>query len=298
MADKKEKRQLISAKYSKRSPFGEFWHRFSQNKLAVIGLAFLILLALECCFADVIFDYKTDVIGYTMKDRLQGPSAAHWFGTDDMGRDIFSRVMYGARYSLLIAIATVALSLVVGVTLGAVAGFLGGKADLYIFRVLDIVGSIPGLMMGIIVVSALGQSTQSLVIAMAISGTIPTARIARTSVMTVKNNEYVESSRSIGMPMGAIILKHILPNCLSVIIISTALQIPSAIFTESFLSFVGIGVKAPMPSLGSLANAAREGLQSYPYKLIFPAIVICLIVLSLNLLGDGLRDAFDPKLKR
>ena len=244
MADKKGKKTLISAQYSKRSPLGEFWHRFSQNKLAVIGLAFLILLALECCFADVIFDYKTDVIGYTMKDRLQGPSAAHWFGTDDMGRDIFSRVMYGARYSLLIALATVALSLIIGVTLGAIAGFLGGKADLYIFRVLDVIGSIPGLMMGIIVVSALGQSTQSLVIAMAISGTIPTARIARTSVMTVKNNEYVESSRSIGMPMGAIILKHILPNCLSPIIVRITLQVGQAIVTASSLSFLGLLQKA------------------------------------------------------
>ena len=130
MADKKGKRTLVSAKYSKRSPLGEFWHRFRQNKLAVIGLAFLILLALECVFADVLFDYKTDVIGYTMKDRLQGPSAAHWFGTDDMGRDIFARVMYGARYSLLIAIATVALSLVVGVTLGAIASMLPGVKGL------------------------------------------------------------------------------------------------------------------------------------------------------------------------
>ena len=298
MADKKEKRQLISAKYSKRSPFGEFWHRFSQNKLAVIGLAFLILLALECCCADVIFDYKTDVIGYTMKDRLQGPSAAHWFGTDDMGRDIFSRVMYGARYSLLIAIATVALSLVIGVTLGAVAGFLGGKADLYIFRVLDIVGSIPGLMMGIIVVSALGQSTQSLVIAMAISGTIPTARIARTSVMTVKNNEYVESSRSIGMPMSAIILKHILPNCLSPIIVRITLQVGQAIVTASSLSFLGLGVPVPSPEWGALLSAGRGFIRNYPYMTTFPGLAIMLTVMSFNMVGDGLRDALDPKLRK
>lgn len=295
---KKQKKQLISAQYSKRSKFGEFWHRFSRNKLAVIGLIFLLVLFLECLLAPVLFDYKKDVIGYKMKEKLQGPSAKHWFGTDDMGRDIFARVMYGARDSLAIALSTVALSLVVGVALGAVAGFLGGKADLIIFRLLDVFGAIPSLMMGIIVVSALGQSTMSLVIAMAVSGMVPTARIARTSVMTVKNNEYVESSRSIGMPTGAIIVRHILPNCLSPIIVRITLQVGQSIVSASSLSFLGLGVPVPSPEWGALLSAGRQYIRNYSYMTTFPGLAIMLTVMAFNMVGDGLRDAFDPKLRK
>ena len=196
---------------------------------------------------------------------------------------------------------------------GSISGYMGGRVDLIMMRIVDIIYSLPDMLIIILLkvvlderlrfqpgsfLDKLGTSMVSLFIVFGLLYWVGMARLIRGQILTIKENEYILAARSIGAKPGRIIRKHILPNCLSVIIISTALQIPSAIFTESFLSFIGIGVKAPMPSLGSLANAAREGLQSYPYKLIFPAIMICLIVLSLNLLGDGLRDAFDPKLRR
>ena len=196
---------------------------------------------------------------------------------------------------------------------GSISGYMGGKVDLIMMRIVDIIYSLPDMLIIILLkvvlderlhfapgsfLSRLGTSMVSLFIVFGTLYWVSMARLIRGQILSIKENEYILAARSIGAKPGRIIRKHILPNCLSVIIISTALQIPSAIFTESFLSFIGIGVKAPMPSLGSLANAAREGLQSYPYKLVFPALMICLIVLSLNLLGDGLRDAFDPKLRR
>jgi len=203
--------------------------------------------------------------------------------------------------------------LIIGMIYGSISGYMGGRTDLIMMRIVDIIYSLPDLLMIILLsvvlnerlqfppgslLNKLGTSMVSLFIVFGLLYWVGMARLIRGQILSIKENEYILASRSIGAHAGRIIRKHILPNCLSVIIISTALQIPSAIFTESFLSFCGIGVQAPMPSLGSLANAARAGLQSYPYKLIFPAVVICLIVLSLNLLGDGLRDAFDPKLKR
>ena len=293
-----EKRILVSQQYSKRSQFGEFWHRFSQNKGAVLALVFLFCLAMLCIFADVIFDYNTQVIGYTMRDRLQGPSAKHWFGTDAMGRDIFCRVMYGARYSLLIALATVALALVIGMPIGAVCGYFGGRVDLLVSRVLDIIGSIPGLMMGIVVVSALGQSTQSLIIAMSVSRFVNVARATRTAVMTVKNNEYVEAARAIGMPTGSIIARHVIPNCLSPIIVRVTLQVAGAIVAASSLSFLGLGVPVPSPEWGALLSDGRNYIRDYSYMTTFPGLAIMITVLAFNMVGDGLRDALDPKLKK
>ena len=293
-----EKRVLVSKQYSKRSQTGEFWYRFSQNKGAVLALVFLFCLAMLCIFADMLFDYKTDVVGYVMRDRLQGPSAKHWFGTDAMGRDLFSRVMYGARYSLAIAMATVALALVVGLPVGAICGYFGGKADLYISRILDIIGSIPGLLMGIVVVSALGQSTRSLIIAMAVSRFVSVARATRTAVMTVKNNEYVEAARAIGMPTGSIIARHVVPNCLSPIIVRVTLQVAGAIVSASSLSFLGLGVPVPSPEWGALLAAGRNYIRDYSYMTTFPGLAIMITVLAFNMVGDGLRDALDPKLKK
>jgi oligopeptide transport system permease protein len=197
--------------------------------------------------------------------------------------------------------------------IGSISGYFGGKVDLIIMRIVDIIYSLPDMLIIILlsvvlneaikfkpgtILADLGSNMISIFIVFGCLYWVSMARLIRGQILSIKENEYILAARSIGARPARIIRTHILPNCLSVIIISTALQVPSAIFTESYLSFIGLGVKAPMPSLGSLANAARSGLQSYPHKLIFPAIVICLIVLSLNLLGDGLRDAFDPKLKK
>jgi oligopeptide transport system permease protein len=237
----------------------------------------------------------------------------HILGTDELCRDYFVRVIYGTRVSLAVGFFASIIVLIIGLVVGSISGYMGGKVDLIIMRIVDIIYSLPDLLIIILLavvlnqvlvfkpgtlLADLGTNMISIFVVFGLLYWVSMARLIRGQILSIKENEYILAARSIGAKPGRIIRKHIIPNCLSVIIISVALQIPSAIFTESYLSFVGLGVKAPMPSLGSLANAAREGINAYPHKLIFPAIMICLIVLSLNLLGDGLRDAFDPKLKR
>lgn len=238
----------------------------------------------------------------------------HIFGTDKLCRDYFARVIYGTRVSLTVGLFASILVMVIGVLYGAVAGYAGGKVDLVMMRICDIIYSLPDLLMVILlsvvlretlgsaidgtIFEDLGTNMLSLFIVFGLLYWVGMARLVRGQILTIKENEYVLAARTIGTKPTRILRKHILPNCLSVIIISVALQVPSAIFTESYLSFLGLGVSAPMPSLGSLANSARGALTSYPHQLVFPAVMICLIVLAFNLLGDGLRDAFDPKLRR
>lgn len=314
--------------------FKDGMRKLFKNPLAVASLIVLSCIIVTIIVAPMIVPYRYEEIlsvngkrdkgaknlaPFTYSKMEQqyidqgGTRFPHIFGTDEQCRDYFIRVIYGTRISLSVGFFASIIVLIIGMLYGSISGYMGGRVDLIMMRIVDIIYSLPDMLIIILLkvvlderlnfppgtfLARLGTSMVSLFIVFGLLYWVSMARLIRGQILTIKENEYILAARSIGAKPGRIIRKHILPNCLSVIIISTALQIPSAIFTESFLSFIGIGVKAPMPSLGSLANAAREGLQSYPYKLIFPALMICLIVLSLNLLGDGLRDAFDPKLRR
>jgi oligopeptide transport system permease protein len=314
--------------------FRDGMKRLMRNPLAVMSLILLTVIIIVIIAAPMIVPYgyeemlsvngKRDkgaknLAPFTYSEAEQryieqGNSRfPHIFGTDEQCRDYFIRVIYGARVSLTVGFFASIIVLIIGLIYGSISGYIGGRTDLIMMRIVDIIYSLPDMLMVILLsvvlqeilhfksgsaLAALGTNMVSLFIVFGLLYWVGMARLIRGQILSIKENDYVLAARSIGAKSGHIIRKHILPNCLSVIIISTALQIPSAIFTESYLSFVGLGVQAPMPSLGSLANAARGGLQSYPYKLVFPALMICIIVLSLNLLGDGLRDAFDPKLKR
>ena len=314
--------------------FKDGMRRLFKNPLAVISIILLTVILITIIVAPMIVPYGYDemlsvngrrdkgaknLAPFKYSEAEQeymaecGERFPHIFGTDEQCRDYFMRVVYGTRISLFVGIFASIIVLIIGLLYGSISGYLGGKVDLFMMRVVDVIYSLPDMLL-IILLSVvlneilnpkpgtlfadLGSNMISIFIVFGCLYWVGMARLIRGQILSIKENEYILAARSIGAKPARIIRKHIIPNCLSVIIISTALQVPSAIFTESYLSFVGLGVKAPMPSLGSLANAAREGLQSYPHKLIFPAVVICLIVLSLNLLGDGLRDAFDPKLKR
>lgn len=238
----------------------------------------------------------------------------HIMGTDELGRDYFIRVLYGTRVSLIVGLFASLIVLIIGLLYGSISGYLGGKVDLFMMRIVDMIYSLPDMLIVILlavvlddtlkeriagtVLAKVGVNMISLFIVFGLLYWVSMARLVRGQILSIKENEFVLAAKASGSSTSRIIRKHILPNCMSVIFISTALQVPSAIFTESFLSFVGLGVKVPMPSLGSLANDARNGLASYPFKLVFPSIMIGLIVLAFNLLGDGLRDSFDPKLRK
>jgi oligopeptide transport system permease protein len=308
--------------------------KLMKNPLAVFSIVVLSLILVTIIVAPRIVPYKySEIISVNgVRDRgaknlkpfeysqLEqeyiangGKVFPHIFGTDALSRDYFIRVVYGARVSLSVGLFASLIVLVIGLLYGSISGYVGGRTDLIMMRIVDIIYSLPDMLIIILLsvvldqvlssaggglVDRLGSNMISIFLVFGLLYWVGMARLVRGQILSIKKNEYVLAAKAVGAKAPRIILKHILPNSISVIIISTALQIPSAIFTESFLSFVGLGVQAPMPSLGSLANAAREGLQSYPYKLLFPAAIICLIVLSLNLLGDGMRDAFDPKLRK
>ena len=332
-ATEDEKRQQDVMSQST-SFFKDGMRKLFKNPLAVASIIVLVAIILTIIIAPMIVPYGYEEIlsingkrdkgaknlaPFTYSKAEQkfidegGTRFPHIMGTDEQCRDYFIRVIYGARISLVIGFFASIIVLIIGMIIGSISGYAGGKVDLILMRIVDIIYSLPDMLVIILLatvlnqvlvfksgsaLAALGSNMVSMFIVFGLLYWVGMARLIRGQILSIKENEYVLAARSIGAKPGWIIRKHILPNCLSVIIVSTALQIPSAIFTESYLSFIGLGVNAPMPSLGSLANSARQGLQTYPYKLIFPALMICLIVLSLNLLGDGLRDAFDPKLKR
>ena len=284
--------------YRRRTRLQEILHRLRRNKGAMIGLAFLVVMLFVAVFADVLFDYEADVIAQNIAERLQWPSGKHWFGTDELGRDLFARIMYGTRYSLPVGFIAVMVALFFGVILGSIAGYFGGRIDDVIMRLLDIFYAVPAILLAIAIVNAMGVSTFSLCVAVGASS-IPTfARITRAAVLSVRGQEFIESEKAIGASSAFIIFRHVLPNCLSPIIVQTTLRMGSAIISCSSLSYLGLGVPEPAPEWGSLLSAGRSFMRDYSYITIFPGLMIMVTVIAFNLLGDGLRDAMDPKLKR
>lgn len=296
-ADSNSANRSVSKKYVRQNQLQLTMHQLSRNVGAMIGLFVIVSIMLVAIFADYIIDYDK-VVGIHMTEASLGPCWEHPFGTDDLGRDIFARVMYGSRYSLSVGLAAVFIGLTIGVTLGAIAGFYGGLAEDIIMRCNDILSAIPAILMGVVIVSALGTSTFNLMLAIGVTSVPQFVRITRASVMTVRNQEYIEALRASGLSEARIIAAHVLPNSISPIIVQATLRIASAIVAASTLSYLGMGIPAPAPEWGAMLSMGRDYVRTLPHMTIFPGLTILVVVLSFNLLGDGLRDAMDPKLKK
>ncbi|HLR54437.1 MAG TPA: ABC transporter permease [Pseudogracilibacillus sp.] len=269
------------------------WRRFRKNKLALASIIVIILLGLMAAFGTVLSGqnyFDNDLISAN-----KPVSGGHWFGTDNLGRDIFARTWYGARISLFIGLSAAFIDLVIGVIWGSVSGYVGGKVDEYMMRIADILTGVPYLLVVVLLTVIMPRGLWSIIIAMTITGWINMARIVRGEVYRLKTEEYVMAAKSLGAKATRIMWKHLIPNMLGPIIVTLTLTIPNAIFTEAFLSFLGLGVPQPQASWGTMTSDALDSLRYYPYQLLFPAFFICLTMLAFNVIGDGLRDALDPK---
>jgi len=279
----------------KRSQWGMVGNRLRRNKMAMFGLGVVLLLVILAIFAPIIapFGYDYQQLG----NRFQAPNATHWFGTDSLGRDIFSRIVYGSRVSLQIGLITIGIATLIGGFLGAIAGYYGGHMDTILMRFMDVLLAIPGILLAIAIISALGPGIVNLMIAVSI-GSIPIeARVIRASVMQVRDQEFVEAAKAVGTSDLRIILKHILPNAMAQIIVQSTLGVAGAILAAAGLSFIGLGIQPPSPEWGSMLSDGRQHMRDHWHITAFPGLAIMITIFALNLLGDGLRDALDPKLK-
>ena len=279
----------------RRSQMGDVWRRFRRNKLAVFGMCIAIFLVLVAIFAGVIAPYDPAAIS---TDRLALPSAAHWFGTDNFGRDLLSRVIYGAQVSLLISLLSLIISLMIGIGLGATAGYFGGWYESAVMRICDIMMCIPGMLLAVCISSLLGIGKLNTAIAIAVSGVAPAIRMIRATVLQIRTQEFVEAARATGSGHLKIIFHEILPNILSPLIVDSTMRIGGNILQISGLSFIGLGVQAPTSEWGSIMSAGQEFITTFWPMLTFPGIAILLTVFAFNVMGDGLRDALDPRLKQ
>ena len=285
---------MTNEKNRKKSQVAAIWRRLRKNKMAVLGLVILSLIILLAVFADLLFDYETLVIQQSAALRLKPPSAEHWLGTDEVGRDILARIVHGARISLPVAFVTIAAATVIGGLLGAISGYGSRQLDNVIMRIMDVFLAIPSILLSIALVAALGTSMTNMILAISISNIPPFARIVRSAVMTIKNEEYIEAARAIGASDARIIVKHILPNCMAPIIVQATLSIAGSILAIASLSFIGLGISPPTPEWGSMLSTGRQFFRAAWWVCAFPGFAIMLTILSLNLMGDGLRDALDP----
>ncbi len=272
------------------------WRRLKKNKIAIASLVFIILMGVMALVGPLMVPFK-----YNDNNLMLGittPSAEHWFGSDGLGRDMWARVWVGARISLFIGLMAAIVETIIGIVVGGIAGFFGGKIDMFIMRFIDILIAIPFLIFVILIMVLIGSGVGSIILAFSITGWLGMARLVRGQILQLKEQEFVLAARTLGADATRLIFKHLIPNTLGIIIVTLTMAIPSAIFTEAFLSFIGIGVRPPMTSWGQLANSGAQAMQVHPFLLIIPAIFISLTMLSLNMLGDGLRDALDPRLRK
>lgn len=291
------KKEQSTAAPKSRGQLASIWLRLKKNKLAMVGLCLLIAMILIAVFAGFIADYDTMAIDQNQDIRLQGPSREHILGTDQFGRDVFARIIHGSRISLSMSVIAMTLAVAIGALIGSVAGYYGGKVDNVLMRLMDILLAIPPMLMSISIVAALGQSMVNLLIALAIAYIPVFARVIRSSILSIKDQEFIEAARSCGSSNGRIIFKHIIPNAIGPIIVQATLAMGATILIIASLSFMGLGVKPPEPEWGTMLYEGRDFLKQAPYLVLFPGGAITLAVISLNLLGDGLRDALDPRLR-
>ncbi|WP_141432544.1 nickel transporter permease [Bacillus sp. 03113] len=290
-----EGKQPINPTYQRRSQWTLILKRFKKNKRAEVGLWMTVLVIFVAVFARWLTPY--DPIEQNLNIILNPPSLSHPFGTDEYGRDMLSRIIYGIQISLMVGVFGVLISVVLGVSLGTIAGYFGGKIDMFMMRVLDIFMAFPSFLLAISIVSVLGPGMVNVMIAIGIFSVPNFARISRSAVLTVNNKEYIEAAKSMGAGDTRIILKHVIPNSITPIIVLSTMRIATAILTASGLSFLGMGAQPPTPELGAMLNAGREFLRTAPHVSTIPGLIIMFIVLSFNMLGDGIRDALDPKMK-
>jgi ABC-type dipeptide/oligopeptide/nickel transport systems, permease components len=274
----------------------DIWNRLRKNHLALFGLVIVVLLVFFAITADFIAPYRYDQ--QNLMKAFESPSKEHFFGTDEFGRDIFSRIIHGSRISLQVGMIAVGIAVVFGGLLGSVAGYYGGRIDNLIMRAMDILLSIPSILLAIAIAASLGPGLYNMMVAVGISSTPQYARIIRGSVLSLRGQEFVEAAKAVGSSDTRIILKHIIPNCLAPIIVQSTLGVASAILTAAGLSFIGLGIQPPTPEWGAMLSGGREYIRDYAYMTIFPGLAIMITILALNFLGDGLRDVLDPKLKR
>lgn len=275
----------------------ETWRRLKKNKSAMVGLVVICLFLLVAIFANQIADYDKSAIGQNMALRLQAPSSSHWFGTDAYGRDVFARIIYGARTSLYIGVVTTLLSIVIATMFGAIAGYYGGKVDSVIMRVMDTIMAIPPVLLALAIVASLGPGMTNMIIAMAVSNVPGLTRVIRSVILSIVGQDFIEAARACGTKNRRIILKHVIPNAMGPIIVQATMSVSSMIINAAALSFLGMGIQPPQPEWGAMLSESSDYMVYSPYLVIIPGLAILFSALSINLFGDGLRDALDPKLK-
>lgn len=287
--------KIDSAKAKKNSASKAVFLRLIKNPMAIAGIILVALLCFGAIFAPVLTKYSSTKID--MVNAFSSPSLEHLAGTDDLGRDIFTRLLYGSRYSILLGVVSTFLALLVGVVIGSISGYFGGRVDNIIMRILDVVQSMPGLLFAIVISAVLGAGFVQTIIALSVASIPGMARMMRANILSVRDMEYIEAARSIKCSNGRIIMKHVIPNALSPMIVTTANQISSNILMATGLSYIGLGVQPPTPEWGAMLTAGRNYITSAPHMVLFPGIFICLFTMGFNLFGDALRDALDPTLK-